>query len=110
MVMDCAVFCLCSAVIHVVHDFVGFTTPTTASSGPTGANIRDAIRRVSLARVRAHPPTIDAGIRISELLQFPAADPVRQAPTCYAVCHDCNALPTISKSNADVLQTPESFN
>ncbi len=35
---------MCSAVIHVVHDFVGFTTPTTASPGPTRANIRDATR------------------------------------------------------------------
>jgi hypothetical protein len=54
-------FALCSAVIHVAHDFVGFTTPTTASPRPTQANIRDATRPLPLARARAHPPPIHVG-------------------------------------------------
>jgi len=52
---------VCSAVIHVLHDSLGFTTSTTPSPGATRANIRDATRPLPIARARAHPPPIDVG-------------------------------------------------
>ena len=68
-------------------------TPTTRPRGLPRDNIHAATHPAPIARARPHPPPIDVGTRISELPQRPAADRVRQVPTCHAVCHGWTARP-----------------
>jgi hypothetical protein len=101
---------LCSAVIQVLHDSLGFTTPTTPSLGTTRANIRDATRPLPIGRARAYPPPIDGTTQISGPSHIPSEDPAHQVPARCEDAHRCNGSSTLAKSNADVLQTSELSN
>jgi transposase-like protein len=80
----------------------------TRSRSPSQWNIHDANLPTPISQVRAYPPPIDVGIRISGVPQLLAADPVRQSPACCAVYPRCNVRPMISGLTAGVPQTAES--
>jgi hypothetical protein len=52
----------------------------TRSRSPSQWNTHDASLPGPISRVRAHPPPIDVGIRISGLPQFLAVDPAPPGP------------------------------